>query len=238
MSLLYNGTPISKVSYNGTDLSSLTYNGNELIEDIDYTHFYLFAQKASDTVEGVQLGFDTATTSGKNGVYSWCGFTAKGSGVPTGLSSALTDGRYVYRAFDRTSGSMRTNKSGAWAQLKFPFEVEFKSVSIGSGSSGHGIKGATIKIGYYSDVDSGSGTSFTYTNGTGVTSKNLDFTGNIRGDTLKLTVNSTQASSSGQNTGYGYLEINYIVIHFFARRSDIVNWQNQYGLTFKQHEVT
>ena len=46
MSLLYNGTPISKVSYNGTDLSSLTYNGNELIEDIDYTHFYLFAQKA------------------------------------------------------------------------------------------------------------------------------------------------------------------------------------------------
>ena len=229
MSLLYNGTPISKVSYNGSDLSSLTYNGNELIEDIDYTHFYMFSQKAEDTPEGTEIGYPASTT-GVNGAYRWNGFAARGSSVVSGFSDAVTSGHEFHRVFSR-AGTYRGDQSGSWALLRFPFEVEFRALTISNGSTGKWVPAkASVKLGNYSTIDSVY-SSYTWNSGSG-----LYFTsGNRRGNTIRVDITNTSVLNSSNTQ---YMEIRSIVVYFYARRSDIVNWQNQYGLTFKQYEVT
>ena len=227
MSLLYNGTPISKVSYNGSDLSSLTYNGNELIEDIDYNYSYLFAQKAEDTPEGIEIGYPASTT-GVNGAYRWNGFIASGTTTSTG---SYGTGHEVYNAFNRTATAWRCNSTDAFAQLIFPFEVEFKKLSIGKSGVTDGqylVNKSTVQLGYTSNSNY---STFSLT-GYG----DLTFPSGIRGNVIKVMPTGTKSNTS---TGVGgYMAIRFLVVHFFARRSDIVNWQNQYGLTFKQREVS
>ena len=202
MSLLYNGTPISKVSYNGTDLSSLTYNGNELIDVWEYNHYYHFPAS------------DGSTNMGGN---TWNGFNASGS-------ATMSNQQGPYAAFN-SAKVFRTSKtgSGAYVQLKFPFEVEFRSFAWNTGATyGYYLVNGQIVID--SDTISVSGRN---------SNKILDTP--IRGDTVRLKVTSSKRDK--YKTG-DWFEFNSFSINFYAKTNDIVNWQNQYGLTFERYEVT